>query len=43
MGGRVRLARLFGLLLGYLACVLGIRLVDRIEDQLLERVGEGAA
>jgi hypothetical protein len=35
-------ARVFGLLLGYLACVLGIRLVDRIEDQL-QQAGEGAA
>jgi hypothetical protein len=38
-----QLRRTLALLLGYLACVLGLRLVDRVEEQLLERVGEEAA
>jgi hypothetical protein len=36
-------ARVLGLLLGYLACVLGLRLVDRVEDLVSTRVDEEAA
>lgn len=39
---RRQLARAFGLLLGYLACVLGLRVVDVLEGQLLERAEEAA-
>jgi hypothetical protein len=37
-----QLRRAFALLLGYLACVLGLRLVDRVEDQIDTRLGEAA-
>jgi hypothetical protein len=37
-----QLRRALALLLGYLACVLGLRLVDRIEDQIDARL-EAAA
>jgi hypothetical protein len=37
-----QLRRALVLLLGYLACVLGLRLVDRVEDQIEARLQEAA-